>query len=348
MASESPTFTNATWKTYSKAPKLTLSRKNGEKTVYFKVKNSVGESTVKVDTITLDMPPKPKVGSFKINGGAASTASRNVTLDNTATGPPTHYMASEHSDFSGASWKTYAGAPSFRLSTGNGVKTVYFKVKNGTGASPAVSDTIGLDVPPRPKVTSLKINNGASGTSSRTVTLNNTAVQSPTHYMASEKSDFSGASWKSYSTAPSFTLSSGNGEKTVYFKVKNSAGKSAAVSDSITLKEGTDVTGVWSGKWTSKYGDWGSLILRFKQSGSSLSGSMDLGNTDCGNVYNILLTGTINNNVITVNASHTCQGETGTLKYTDGTVSGNTINGDFSLYVSGSPYDSGTYKVTKQ
>jgi hypothetical protein len=349
MASESPTFANASWKTYSNAPKFTLSQKNGEKTVYFKVRNSVGESIVKnVDTITLDIPPKPTVGSFKINAGAVKTISRAVTLDNTTTGSPTHYKASEQSDFSGAKWKTYAAAPTFQLSTGSGTKTVYFTVKNSTGTSKKVSDTITLDMPPKPTVSSLKINAGAASTASRTVTLDNTATSSPTHYMASERSDFSGASWKSYSKAPSFTLSSGDGAKTVYFKVKNSTGQSAAVPDSINLKETTDVTGKWSGKWTSKSGDWGSLVLRLTQSGSSLTGEMDLGNTDCGNVYDIPLTGTINNDVITVNASHTCQGEKGTLKYTDGVVSGNTINGDFSLYVGGGLYDSGTYKVTKQ
>ena len=45
----------------------------------------------------------PSVNSFAINGGAASTASRTVTLNNTCTGSPTHYMASESSSFTGAS-----------------------------------------------------------------------------------------------------------------------------------------------------------------------------------------------------------------------------------------------------
>ena len=39
--------------------------------------------------------------------------------------------------------------------------------------------------------------------------------------------------WATYATAPGFTLSSGSGTKTVYFKVKNEAGESSAVSDSI-------------------------------------------------------------------------------------------------------------------
>ena len=88
---------------------------------------------------------KPSVSSFNINNKAASTTSRLVTLNNTTTGTPTHYIVSESSSFSGAGWLTYAMAPSFTLSTGNGSKTVYFKVKNATGESPVASDSITLN-----------------------------------------------------------------------------------------------------------------------------------------------------------------------------------------------------------
>ncbi|MDO8094802.1 MAG: peptidoglycan DD-metalloendopeptidase family protein, partial [Candidatus Brocadiales bacterium] len=360
---------------------------------------------------------------FKINNDASSTTSRKVTLNNTAIGDPTQYMASESSTFSGASWQAYSTAPSFTLSSVNGNKTVYFKVKNSTSESAVVSDGIMLNVPPlqpdlklplpgnkswlltveaggkdfwggidvyhtgngyysldfdditkevgslvdvsilaagdgqvieadwssggfgytvlidhdepydgngyttryghlketppvsngqkvkqgdiigimgstgnstgthihfqvyynkssastvkelqgiiidgtkiedykvgtqnpwnpkyylstngatgTPMVTYFKINNDASSTNSRKVTLNNTATGSPTHYMASESSTFSSAIWQAYSPAPGFTLSSGNGNKTVYFKVKNSTSESAVVNDSITLIETT-------------------------------------------------------------------------------------------------------------
>jgi hypothetical protein len=44
MASESPSFTGAVWKAYSTVPVFYLSSGKGFKTVYFKVKNSTGES----------------------------------------------------------------------------------------------------------------------------------------------------------------------------------------------------------------------------------------------------------------------------------------------------------------
>jgi formylglycine-generating enzyme required for sulfatase activity len=85
-----------------------------------------------------------------------------------------------------------------------------------------------------PSITQFRIGSGET-TSSLTVTLNNTCEGDPTEYMASEKSDFSGANWQTYSTSPSFTLSEGNGLKTVYFKVRNSVDSSSPATDTITL-----------------------------------------------------------------------------------------------------------------
>lgn len=88
----------------------------------------------------------PVVSSFKINGGAASTVNRKVTLNNTVVGTtPTQYMAGESSSFKGAVWQPYSKAPTFTLSpaSGSGSKTVYFKVKDGSGKKSAVvSDSI--------------------------------------------------------------------------------------------------------------------------------------------------------------------------------------------------------------
>jgi hypothetical protein len=179
----------------------------------------------------------PVVTSFKINAGAATTANRSVTLNNTATKLPTHYMASEDPFFAGAIWQKYSTAPSLALSSDSGKKTVYFKVKNAFHESPEPAKWANITAL-APTVTSFKINAGAATTAKGKVTLNNTATNSPTHYMASEDSNFTGADWQRYSTAPSFNLSpvSASPEtKTVYFKVKNSfAESSPAKSDEIS------------------------------------------------------------------------------------------------------------------
>lgn len=284
---------------------------------------SYGYKTVFEGILNISPPKsKPSLSSFQINGGASSTESRTITLNNTTTGNPTEYMASESSNFSGANWQQYSTAPAFTiLSAGNGTKRVYFKVRNSAGESNVGNDTISLaevttgavrgrlhensvsgpslsgakvscdgkstttgsdgtfrltgisdgsrtitfsksgyqsyplavtiskgqetDVgdrylvrnPAKPSLSSFQINGGVSSTKSRDVTLNNSASGNPTEYMASESSRFSGGNWKPYSAAPRFTLSSGNGTKTVYLKLRNSAGESAARTDTIKLAQ---------------------------------------------------------------------------------------------------------------
>jgi formylglycine-generating enzyme required for sulfatase activity len=89
---------------------------------------------------------------------------------------------------------------------------------------------------PLPVVTTFAINSGAAATASVSVTLNNTATNSPTQYMASELAAFTGAVWADYAIAPAFTLSGGVGVRTVYLKVRNAAlVESAVVSDTIFL-----------------------------------------------------------------------------------------------------------------
>ena len=178
----------------------------------------------------------PRVNTFSLDLGKASTADRVVTLNNTCSNAPTYYMASESRSFEGAVWLYYATAPSFTLSDGVGDKTVYFKVKNAAGESAAVSDTIGQPLA-IPTLTSFAISAGAVGTKGRTVTLDNACTGVPSEYQASTNATFSGASWLQYSLKPTFELPVGKGTKTVYFRVRNSLGVSAAKSDTITLDE---------------------------------------------------------------------------------------------------------------
>jgi len=87
---------------------------------------------------------KPKIDSFFVNKGDASTGKRKVILNNECSGYPLYYMASEDRKFSGESWKLYAESPEFDLSPEPGLKRVFLKVKNNTGESKVARDTINL------------------------------------------------------------------------------------------------------------------------------------------------------------------------------------------------------------
>jgi hypothetical protein len=91
-----------------------------------------------------------------------------------------------------------------------------------------------------PVVSSFAINNRAASSKNTVVALDNTVTGStPVQFMASESSNFSGAAWVAYSKAPSFTLSSTPGTKTVYLKVRDASGaESPVATDSLVLKKG--------------------------------------------------------------------------------------------------------------
>jgi len=234
MASATPDFTGANWKPYSEAPIFRLTPQSGDKTIYLKVRNSNGESAVMSDNISLVI--LPIVSQFSINDGKLSTTNEVVTLNNTCLNYPDEFLASENSDFSGASWIAYSSNPQFSLTGISGNKTVYFKVRNLAGESSAISDNINLIL--APTVTGFVINNGDSATSNRLVTLNNSADNSPSHYMASEDENFSNTTWRTYSSEPEFFINSaGTGLKSIYFKVRNNSGESSTFFDDITLEK---------------------------------------------------------------------------------------------------------------
>lgn len=89
----------------------------------------------------------PSITAFSINSGAAVTTSRNVTLSITAEGAASMKIwgidgvGTEQA----ASWETFASTKSVTLTSGDGTKTVYIKVRDSVyNESAASSDTITL------------------------------------------------------------------------------------------------------------------------------------------------------------------------------------------------------------
>lgn len=189
--------------------------------------------------------------SFSINSGAASTNSTSVNLslscsgtncsqitqlifsnDNTTWGNPVNYTA-------GASYP-------WTLSSGDGTKTAYVKFGNSSGgwSTAGLRNTIGLNTA-IPQGLSMSINNGASSTNSLTVTLSIYCTGNNCSYAGIGKLQFSNdnTTWGnpiSYTAGASYpwTLSSGDGTKTVYAKViKMSDGQpyTGVLSDAILL-----------------------------------------------------------------------------------------------------------------
>jgi YD repeat-containing protein len=232
---------NVNWtapEAYATTQTFALPVADGPQTVYVKYYDKVGNaSNVYSKSIILDTTVP--AGSIDINSGALYTVSTSVTLNLSAgdSGSGIGKMSFSTDNVTWTTAQTYNATKSWTFSSGDGNKTVYVKYYNKAGNVSAVySKSIQLDTT-KPAGT-ININDGATYTSSPTVTLNLSATDAGSGI---DKMSFSedNANWttaETYATTQTFTFSAGDGRKTVYVKYYDKAGKASSVySKSIVL-----------------------------------------------------------------------------------------------------------------
>ncbi|MBC2605612.1 LamG-like jellyroll fold domain-containing protein [Pelagicoccus albus] len=90
--------------------------------------------------------PKPNLQNFILANKASSTDTTSVVFEYlSADGVAEEFRISEDPEFEGVSWQGIASSNVFTLSEGNGIKKVYFQLRNAYGESNVLSDTIQLD-----------------------------------------------------------------------------------------------------------------------------------------------------------------------------------------------------------
>jgi len=210
-----------------------------------------GEMTLTATDVT------PPTGSVTIAGGAAFTATDNVTLTVPATDPGSGVslvrVANTASvdgggvlNDAGATSSTWAPTVPWTLPAGDGPKTVYVQFRDSAGNwSVPVSDAIGLDR--TGPVGSVSINGGAAFTNSASVTLAVTAADAGVGTVSFVRIANVGTTSAGVLTDPSavtlpyaatkpWTLAAGEGSKSVYVQWRDSLGNWSGVSnDTITL-----------------------------------------------------------------------------------------------------------------
>ncbi len=216
------------WVPYVQETHWTLSSGDGTKTVYVECKSSEGQlSETTSDSVILDTHKGDKI-SIEIDNGDDWTNTRDVKLGlYTYSASQCRYRNEYGSDWSG--WSSYTTKKYWTLSSGEGDKTVYYNCKNANGGDLGTASadiTYSKKEPVPPSSMSIKINNGASHTSSADVTLTLRATNADACRFQN-----SGGSWTSYddyTTSMSWTLTSGSGKKTVSYQCKNDYGKESA------------------------------------------------------------------------------------------------------------------------
>jgi Tol biopolymer transport system component len=170
----------------------------------------------------------PPTGSIVINGGAAYATSSSVTLSLTysdSTSGVDQVRYSNDGVWDTESWETPATSKAWTLSGGDGVKTVYYQVRDNAGNTFSTSDGITLDT--TAPIGSILINGGAASTTTPSVTLSLTysdATSGVDQVRYSNDGTWDTESWESPAASKAWTLSGGNGLKTVYYQIRDNAG----------------------------------------------------------------------------------------------------------------------------
>jgi histone H3/H4 len=225
----------------------TLPGGDGPKTVYYQVRDRAGlVSPTYSDSITLDTTDP--TGDININNMDIYTLSREVTL-----------TLSYHDGGSGVelvrysndgvwdteSWEEPVSSRQWILESNDGTKIVYYQVRDWAGlVLPTYSDSIILDTTD-PKG-DININNMDTYTLSREVTLTlsyHDGGSGVDRVRYSNDGVWDAEQWEPPVTSKSWTLPGGDGPKTVYYQVRDRAGRTSnTFSDDIFLDR-TNPTG---------------------------------------------------------------------------------------------------------
>lgn len=190
-------------------------------------------------TLRPKMDRTPPTGSILINSDETYATTTSVTLTLSASDAESGVakMCFSNDGTTYTDWEAYATSKAWSLTTGDGTKTVYVKYKNGVGlVSSAYSDSIILDT--TAPTGSIVINAGATYTTSTSVTLTLSAsdTTSGVAKMCFSNDGTYYTPWEAYATSKAWSLTAGDGTKTVYVKYKDNAGLvSSAYSDTIIL-----------------------------------------------------------------------------------------------------------------
>ncbi len=184
-----------------------------------------------------------------IKGGSAHSGTQNVPVSVDATDAGSGVSLVRLSNSSATTGgvlttgTTFSYMPSvpWVLPVGDGLKTVYVQWRDAAGNwSGVVNDTITLDE--TAPTGTVSINNGAAATTTRNVNLNLTAsdgagASGVSSVLISNSTDFTGATPVAFAASVPWTLSAGDGTKTVYVKFVDAVGNTSAapVTDTINL-----------------------------------------------------------------------------------------------------------------
>jgi hypothetical protein len=216
------------WEPFAARKSWTLTDGDGEKTVYVRFADAAGNRVGVDDGIILDTTAPTGVG-ISINGGAAYATSREVTLTLAATGAARMRFSDDGATW--GEWEPFAARKSWTLTDGDGEKTVFVQFADAAGNRVGVDDSIVLDT--TAPSGSVRIAGGAVAVNRRAVVLDAAATGAARMRFSNNGTTWS--AWEPYAARKRWTLTAGDGEKTVYVQFADEAGNTSRADDGIIL-----------------------------------------------------------------------------------------------------------------
>ena len=228
-----------------------LNADDGVKSVYawFRTEDGIVSEEC-ADTITIDLHA-PSDGTISINTGATTTHSRNVSLALSSTDAVNvvSEMCISNTETC-TDWIQYATTQAWTLAEGDGTKTVYarFKDAQGNATVTPVHDEIILDATAPTGTVSINGTDANTKLVAATLTLSALDDSEVTQMCISNTATCAGGTgWITYDVSKAWTLTSGDGVKTVNVWFKDEWDNATAVDSPITDTILLDTTAPASG-----------------------------------------------------------------------------------------------------
>ncbi len=248
----SPTPTG-TWAALTTPPVTgNLTVTDGERTYYLHVRDDAGNVATSSRTVTIDtevplnaamtLTPSTYTTDGALTLALSATGATELCLWGDFTGSPVDACIP-----ASTAWQSYTTSQSLTATTGNTLKAVNVKFRDDAGnESTTVTRTVTRDgTPPTLGTPAIRINGGASHTSSRTVTLTLSATDAVSMALANASTiACASATYVTYEAERSWVLPSGDGDKPVIACFKDAAGNSIASAAASIALDATSPTGV--------------------------------------------------------------------------------------------------------
>lgn len=227
--SRTPDFTGVEWQPVkTRVETWELRGEDGRKTVFLKLKDKAGnESEVIGAVIMLDRKP-PSRCRVLINNGARwlNNPARRVTISLFAEGASEAMIANDQ-DFSKGRWAPVIPTVGWTLEPDDGVKDVFVKYRDEAGnESPVMKASIRLDTQP-PVLKNLTIDGGRQFTNHKDLKVTVEMKTEGAHFVALSNEPVENPEspdWKPITDQIEWTLDEGEGAKTIFAALKDSAG----------------------------------------------------------------------------------------------------------------------------